>query len=92
LLLVAVPFVASIVMLSVEPHGVTIILASVLALLLISYLFVKVQAFHKTARALDCQSYTPTFLIYELALLLWNTNARIARRFASRNEFRKKFV
>lgn len=66
--------------------------AIVLALLIIVYIVTKTSNFNATARALGYSPFHLTFLLYELRLPFWNLSDAIARRRASRNEFRKKFV
>lgn len=65
--------------------------AAILLLALI-YICVKIANFNITARALGYKPYHMSLLLNELRLPFWNLNDGFARRRASRNEFRKKFV
>ena len=68
------------------------ILIGILTLLLIIYLPTKLVSFYKTTHTWGLRNYFLTLLLFELQLPLWHTSAWFSRRFAARNEFRKKFV
>ena len=72
--------------------GQAILLLCLLTLLLASYIALKLNSFHKTTKALRCRNYYLSLIIFELQIPFWNLSAWLKRRFASRNEFRKKFV
>ena len=60
--------------------------------LLLFYIIFKINNFNRTARQMECPRYYLSLLIYELRLPLWNISAAITHHFASKNEFRKKFI
>ncbi len=72
--------------------GQAILMLCLLTILLASYTATKLNSFHKTTKALRCRNYYLSLIIFELQIPFWNFSAWLKRRFASRNEFRKKFV
>ena len=76
--------------LSEEPSTLTIGILTVA--LLLFYIIFKITNFNRTARQLESPRYYLALLLYELRLPLWNLSAAITHHFASKNEFRKKFI
>ena len=60
------------------------------AIVLISSL--RIHQFNKNARSLGCRSYRLTYILFEFSMPFWALRAWLTHRFASKNEFRKKFV
>ena len=83
---------ACLVMAMAMPQTLTILLFVVLFILYVSYVFMHLTAVHTTATALSIRNNLWAQLYLELCVLPWYINDRITRRFASRNDFRKKFV
>lgn len=70
-----------------------IIVAALLLMMLSAYIVFKVKSFNTAVRlSSHPQDYRLTFLSYELLMPFWLLSARLARLFAPKKEFRKKFV
>lgn len=63
-----------------------------IVLLLLLYVIFKLKQFKLTTRQLDAPNAYLTLLLGELRMPFWHLSAAIAHRFASKNEFRKKFI
>ena len=85
---IALPFIDK----SLTNQTTIIFCGAAIVLIALIYICVKVVNFNVTARALGYKPYHLTMLLFELRLPFWNLHDGIARRRASRNEFRKKFV
>jgi len=92
MLTVAFPMIIGIVMILMDPQPESIMMTAVLAVMLFTYIIVRLTCFHTTTRALSCRSYYISLLIMDLLLPFWNLSAWSKRRFTSQKEFRKKFV
>lgn len=93
---VVLPWLAGLVSLFMEEpiisYGYTILQTCLLTLFIAIYIATKLVWFNKTTKALRCNNYYLSLVIFELQIPFWNFSAWLKRRFASRNEFRKKFV
>lgn len=92
ILAVMFPMMIGIVMILMDPQPESIAMTTALAMMLLSYIAVRLSCFHTTTRALSCRSYFLSLLLMDLLLPLWNLSAWSRRRFTAQNEFRKKFV
>lgn len=92
LLLVAIPSLVCLVMAIIMPQALSIVLFVLLLILYVSYAVLQLKAIHTTATALNVRHNPWTQLYLELCVLPWYISDRLVRRFAPRNDFRKKFV
>lgn len=92
LLLVVIPSLVCLVMAIVMPQALSIVLFVLLLILYVSYAVLQLKAIHTTATALNVRHNPWTQLYLELCVLPWYISDRLVRRFAPRNDFRKKFI